>query len=383
MKIVVAPDKFKGTLTAPQGAEAIGKGILKAARKYCRTNISIISAPMADGGEGSVAALLGKDEECREVSSFDALMRPVKSYFGFQAVGGKRRAIVEASASIGLYRLTKWERNPAIATSFGVGIDIAAAIEAGCEEIIVALGGTATSDCGAGMLAALGCRFYDFAGNLVTNPCGADLGRIQRIDYQELEKRTKGIEFIVLRDVDNPLLGDNGAAASFSPQKGADEATVALLEEGALHFSRLASHATGRDYATDAGSGAAGGIGWALRTFCGAESVRGAEFIGTAIGLKERIRGASLVVTGEGRFDTQSLNGKVAGYVASLAASEGIPVIVLCGIRDKAIPNGLLLESGVAGVYALTDRVSPQEAFARPAYELERMSEDIFGYLFS
>lgn len=380
MKIVVASDKFKGTLTAPEAVAAIREGIRIAARKHSRTDIYIVSKPMADGGEGSIEALLSNAGERRPVSSFDALMRPVESCVGFLAGNGRRSAVVETSSSAGLYRLARGERNPAVTTSYGVGIDIRQAIEAGYRDIMVALGGTATSDCGAGMLAALGCRFYDDNGNPVEIPAGGDLERIQMIDTKHMEALTKRIHFTSLTDVDNPLLGPHGAAAVFSPQKGADAVMAAGLERGAVHFAHLAAQMAGCDCTSLPGAGAAGGIGWALKTFCKAEIVKGAEYIGSAISLEEEIRNASLVVTGEGRFDAQSLHGKAAGYVASLAGKIEIPVIVLCGTRDKAMTHNMLPKN-LAGVYALTDRVSTTDAYSRPVTELTNLAADIFGYL--
>lgn len=380
MKIVVASDKFKGTLTAPEAVAAIREGIQRAARKHSPTDIYIVSKPMADGGEGSIEALLSNAGERRPVSSFDALMRPVESCVGLLAGNGKRSVVVETSSSAGLYRLARGERNPAVTTSYGVGIDIRRAIEAGYRDIIVALGGTATSDCGAGMLAALGCRFYDHDGKSVDIPAGGDLETIQRIDAAPMDALTTGVRFTALTDVDNPLLGPHGAAAVFSPQKGADAVMTAGLERGAVHFAHLAAQTTGCNCTALSGAGAAGGIGWALKTFCKAEIVKGAEYIGSAIGFENEIRDASLVVTGEGRFDAQSLHGKVVGYVGSLAETYGIPVLVFCGARDKSISKDVL-PGNIAGVYALTDRTSITDAYSRPATELTNLAADIFGYL--
>lgn len=380
MKIVIASDKFKGTLTAPEAVEAIGKGIRTAARKHCRTDLSIISKPVADGGEGSIEALLGAGGERLFIPSYDALMRPVESCVGLPAHSCTGCAVVETSSSAGLYRLAKRERNPADTTSYGVGTDIRAAIEAGYRDITVALGGTATSDCGAGMLDALGCRFYDRRGFQVERPAGGDLETIYGIDASLMDTLIAGIRFTALTDVDNPLLGPNGAAAVFSPQKGADGVMAAELEKGAAHFARLAAQIAGCDCSSIPGTGAAGGIGWALKTFCKADIIKGAEFIGSAIGLEDEIRNASLVVTGEGRFDAQSLHGKAAGYVASLAAKTGVPVIVLCGTSDKSLSLSVLPKN-IAAVYALTDRISANDAYSRPSTELTNLASDIFGYL--
>ena len=381
MKIVIAPDKFKGTLTAREAAEAIAEGIRRAARRTGRRDVALVLHPMADGGEGSLSILAGSEGTYRTVRTCDALMRPVASSYAVLPGGPVRTAAVEAAATIGLCRLAKEERNPLRTTSYGFGTVLREAVEAGCTELIAAVGGTATSDCGAGMLAALGCRFSDRRGNAVRYPAGGDLGAIHAIDDAPLRRLTAGCRFRVLGHVAKPRRGEHGAAAVFAPQKGADAAEVAQLEAGAAHFAAQAAKATGHDFRRTAGGGAAGGIAWALQTFCGAEFVSGAACIARLTGTETAVRDASLVVTGEGRFDSQSLHGKVAGHIASLAHAEGIPVLVLCGSRDRNAAAAPLSETGIAGVFALTDRVPPHEAFARPAESLARLSAEIFGYL--
>lgn len=383
MEIVIAPDKFKGTLTAAEAAGAIADGIDRAARRAGRTDVRLILKPMADGGEGSLAILAGNEGEYHPVETFDALMRPVQSAYAVLPGSSGKRAAVEAASAVGLYRLDKGERNPLRTTSYGLGTVIREAIGAGCTELIAAVGGTATSDCGAGMLAALGCRFLDERNRPVEYPAGGDLIRFDTIDAAPLYRLTKRCRFKVLCDVDNPLTGPRGAAAVFAPQKGADAAAVALLEAGAEHFAAKAAAVTGHDCRTAAGSGAAGGIAWALKSFCGADFIPGAASIAALTGTDAAIRKASLAVTGEGRFDSQSLHGKVAGHVASFAHAHGIPAIVLCGSRGEDMSADLLAPAGISALFALTDRMPPHEAFSRPSESLARLSAEVFGYLLS
>ena len=381
MEIVIAPDKFKGTLTAAEAAGAIAEGIDHAARRAGRTDVRLILKPMADGGEGSLGILAGDEGEYHPVETFDALMRPVQSAYAVLPGNSGKYAAVEAASAVGLYRLDRGERNPLRTTSYGVGKVMREAIEAGCTELIAAVGGTATSDCGAGMLAALGCRFLDGQNRLIDYPAGGDLIRFDAIDTAPLYHLTQGCRFKVLCDVDNPLTGPKGAAAVFAPQKGADAAAVALLEAGAEHFAAKAAAATGHDCRAVAGSGAAGGIAWALKTFCGADFIPGAASIAALTGTDAAIRKAALAVTGEGRFDSQSLHGKVAGHIASFAHAHGIPTIVLCGSRGEDMTAGILAPAGISALFALTDRVPRHEAFTRPAESLAHLSAEVFGYL--
>lgn len=379
MKIIVAPDKFKGTFSAAEAALTIAEGIRLACDATSYSDMDIVMKPMADGGEGSLEILAGEEGHIINAATFDALMRPTASPYA--VMPDRHAAVIEAASSIGLYKIARHERNPLRTTSFGFGTAIRSAIEAGCNDITVTIGGSATSDCGVGMLAAMGCLFYDTDGTSIPHPCGADLPSIIRIDPTPLHNLTRGVRFRILSDVDNPLLGPEGAAAVFAPQKGADADTVTLLENGATSFSATATAVTGRDFRSAAGSGAAGGIGWALRTFCDAQLTPGAPYIAEYIGLEEAMKGAALVITGEGRFDTQSLHGKTAGYVASLARRHGIPAMVMCGARELDIPSDILAEAGITAVCATTDNAPHPSAFTRSKEALRQMTCDAFRYL--
>lgn len=379
MKIVIAPDKFKGTLSASQAAEAIAAGISSACDTKGKSACEIIIAPMADGGEGSLGLITGSNGSYRQADSCDALLRPIETFYGVADINGKKTAIIEAASTVGLFRLSEQERNPMKTTSYGLGVMILDAIRNGYGNIAVTVGGTATNDCGTGMLAALGCLFYDHTGRIIENPTGANLSEIHDIDISPISILADKYTIKVLCDVDNPLLGTLGAAAVFSPQKGADSEMVAKLEQGAKELSETSYRITGVDFANIPGAGAGGGITWALKTFCGAEIVNGAEFIAGATGLDLKIKNADLVITGEGSFDSQSLHGKVAGFVASTAKKHGVPVVVLCGRQDGTATDKILDTYGISGVFALTDRVSTKQAQENASEELTHMAFDVFN----
>lgn len=373
MKIVIAPDKFKGTLTAPEAAQAIAEGIVRSAGTGDRP--VLVLRPMADGGEGTLDALAAVCDRFPETDVHDALGRPLHTRYGVTA---DRTALIEAASTIGLQQLAPAERNPLHTSSYGFGEVLRAAIASGCRLCTVTIGGSATSDCGAGLLAALGCRFFTADGTPLLRPTGADLGLITAIDPAPLQKTLEGCSIEILSDVDNTLLGPHGAAAVFAPQKGADAQAVQRLEAGAARFAALTARTLGRNCAGEAGSGAAGGIGWALLTYCHATLTPGAACVARCIGLEEAIAGAALVITGEGCFDSQSLHGKVVAQVAALAARHGVPAVVLCGTRRDAIAEETLAAAGLSAVVALTDRIPVREALARPAAHLSDLSAEIF-----
>lgn len=378
MKIVIAPDKFKGTLSATKAAEAIAEGVSEACAKNGMMICEIITSPMADGGEGSVDLIIADRGRYKHAASFDALMRPIETSYGITEIDSKPTAVIESASTAGLFRLSEKERNPLNTTSYGLGIMLSEAISNGYYDIAVTVGGTATNDCGTGMLAALGCRFYDCEGNIIEIPTGGSLAAIYKMDAEPLHNIIDKCRISVLCDVENPLLGELGAAAVFSPQKGADMQTVSILEQSAEHFSQIAKEITGHDYSEVPGTGAGGGIAWALKTFCAAEIVNGAEFIAHATGLCKSIAEADLVITGEGGFDTQSLRGKVVGYVAATARKHGIPVTVICAKRDAGIAPETLSEAGITSVLALIDRIPLHRAMNNTAEELKLMTCSAF-----
>jgi glycerate kinase len=305
--VVVAPDKYKGTLSAAEAAIAIGRGLGRAGFDQ------IEALPVADGGEGTMdvlAAALGGRVVAAPVT--DPIGRPVSAAF---VLAPKRRlAVVEAAQASGLWRVAQAERDPVGATTAGTGELIRAALDAGARTVLVAAGGSATSDGGRGALEALGARF---------TRRGADL--------RELRRRMRGIRVSVACDVRNPLLGPGGAARVFSPQKGAGTEQVELLEQRLREWAVLARRATGRDPSSLPMAGAAGGLAAGLWAFAGAELRPGAALVLDVIGFDSLVRGACMVVTGEGRLDRQTLGGKAVFEVATRARQAGVPVHVVPG----------------------------------------------------
>lgn len=374
MKIVIAPDKYKGTLSASQACEAIKSGIEAACGHQ---EADILSVPLADGGEGSMEALVGADRIYKAVRTVDAHGRNIKSHYGIIPDG--RCAVIEAAESIGLARLGRFERNPLTTSSYGFGKAIMSAMGEGIRSFVLAIGGTATNDCGVGMLDALGARFYDARGGQIDFPSGGSLSRISQMDLAGLRRNVQGCRFVVACDVSNPLLGEHGAARVYSPQKGADPKIVETLEEGAEIFSSFAAEVTGRDLAMSEMSGAAGGLGWALAMFCDASLVGGARYIGQRAGFVDALAGADLVVTGEGRIDGQTSRGKVVGYVCEEARRRGIPIIAYCGTKGDGVTDGFLDEMGLSRLRLLAGHAGLRESMDSPAETLARTVRETFA----
>jgi glycerate 2-kinase len=305
--ILVAPDKFKGTFTAEEAALAIGRGL-------GRGGIEAVEVlPVADGGEGTMDALV-RALRGRVLASeaADPLGRPVEAAFGM--VHGGRTAIVETAQASGLWRVSQVERDPVGASTRGTGELIAAAIESGAREVVVAAGGSATTDGGRGALEALGARFTR-----------------GRADLEGLRRTLRGVRLAVACDVRNPLLGPDGAARTFAPQKGADPAAVERLERRLRDWARLARRTTGRDVSGEQMAGAAGGLAGGLAAFAGAELRPGAALVLDVAGFEPRARESFAVVTGEGRLDEQTLSGKVVFEVATRSRQAGVPCYAVVG----------------------------------------------------
>jgi len=329
LRILVAPDSFGGALDSVAVARAISAGWLRA-----RPEDTVVQAPMADGGEGTlaaVAAALGDRAVRRTVAAHDALGRPISA--DYLLLDDGRVAFVEMAAASGLAQLTVEERTPAsarLASTRGTGELLRSALDAGVSRVILGLGGSATNDGGSGMLAALGARFLDLAGGEV-KPGGAALAELIVIDPSGLDPRLARVEFVVASDVTNPLTGPAGAAATYGPQKGADRAAVADLDAALGIYGAAIEAATGRQVAELPGAGAAGGTGAALLGFTNATLRPGVEVVAEMAGLDAALGEADLVITGEGRADEQTLAGKAAMGVALLAGKRGIPAVLLCG----------------------------------------------------
>lgn len=324
MKIVIAPDSYKGCMTAAEVAEAMGRGVR---RLYPDAELDLI--PMADGGEGTVQAMVdATGGRLIPATVTGPLGEPVAASFGL--MGDGETAVIEMASASGLPLVPADRRNPLLTTTYGTGELIRLALEQGARRLIIGIGGSATNDGGAGMAQALGARLLDAAGRDLPNGGGA-LARLDRIDISGLDPRLKNFAITVACDVDNPMTGERGAAAVFGPQKGATPDMVALLDANLQHLAAIMRRDLGQDVEQVPGAGAAGGLGAGLMAFLGATLRRGVEIVVDAVNLTGRCAGADLVLTGEGGTDFQTVRGKTPMGVARAAKVHGVPVICLSG----------------------------------------------------
>ena len=331
MKILIAPDSFKESLEALEVCRAIQSGF-----SQVFPDADYILLPMADGGEGTSAVLsyvLGG--RWKNVVVNDPLMRPITAKY---LLLENETAVIEIAHACGLHLLTNEERNPLITSSYGVGELIADALNEGVKRIIIGLGGSATNDAGLGMLTALGMHFYNHDGRPLAQG-GSELASVQQIEGVKLHPKLRDTVFEVACDVTNPLCGLSGASAIFGPQKGASPKQVALLDKALRHFATVSGQHGYQDYQSIAGAGAAGGLGFALMTFCDATLKSGFDTVAEAVRLEEHIANADLVITGEGKLDAQTAMGKVAGGISQLAKASHKPVIAICGSVDGLDPD--------------------------------------------
>ncbi len=331
MKIVIAPDSFKESMTALKAAEAIKKGLSDALPET-----ETVLVPMADGGEGTVQALIDSTSgDIINIDVHDPLMRNIHSIFGI--LGDEKTAIIEMAAASGIEHLTESEKNPALTSTFGTGELICAAIDKACKTIIIGIGGSATNDGGVGMMLALGAKFKDKSGKDFSPKGGLDLEKIAEIDLTELKRKIKGIKFIIASDVDNPLTGNSGASRVFGPQKGADEEMVEQLEMNMHYFADLIENLTEKDLRNYPGAGAAGGLGFGMMSVLKADLNPGFDIVAELTGIDSEIQKADLVITGEGKIDGQTHHGKTPWGVALLAKKHRVPIIAFAGqVRDNA-----------------------------------------------
>lgn len=343
MKLVIAPDSFKESLSASAVAQAIASGWL---RVY--PDAEVLCCPMADGGEGTVDAVLAVTTgERRECTVAGPLGAPVQAHWGWLP---DQQAMIEMAAASGLHLVPAAERDVRLASSYGTGELIRAALDAGARRIVLGLGGSATNDAGAGLLQALGVRFLGADGNELA-PGGAALARLQHIDLTGLDTRLAQVEVMVAADVDNPLCGPKGASAIFGPQKGATPLQVAQLDRALAHFADVMAATLGDDVRYHPGVGAAGGLGFAAKAVLKAQFRPGVELVAELCGLAQMLRDADLVITGEGRLDGQSLHGKTPVGVARLARSVGVPVIALAGSLGEGYQR--LYAEGIGAAFSL------------------------------
>jgi glycerate kinase len=371
-KIVLAPDSFKGSLTAVQVCEALAAGIKKA-----DNSIEVIKIPLSDGGEGFTESLLtavgGQKIACEVL---DPLGRQISAGY---AVLPDQTVIVETAVASGLSLIKAEERNPLEATSFGSGQLIRAALEAGRRKIVIGLGGSATVDGGAGLVQALGVKFFDKASRLIDRPMtNALLENCGSIDPSGLLSAIRKATFVIASDVTNPLLGKKGAVAVYAPQKGAAPEILPRLENNLVHFNNLVEAQTGRTVRDVPGAGAAGGLGAGLLAFLNARIRSGIEMVLELTDFRQRLAEADLIITGEGRIDEQTVFGKTIAGVLQGAAEKQIPVIAVAGQKRGNLIE--LHQRGLREIYTLAERVStPQEAFGRAEELLKEIGNEIAG----
>lgn len=354
MKIVVAPDSFKESMTAAQAAAAIGRGVHAAA-----PGASIDLCPVADGGEGTVEALVqatgGRFQTTRVIGP---LGQPVAARWGL--CGDEHTAVIEMAEAAGLHLVPPDQRDPTRTTTFGVGQLITAALDAGARRIILGIGGSATTDGGTGMAQALGVRFQGGASPMT----GGALADITAIDRSGRDPRLDGVQLVAACDVTNPLIGPRGAAAVYGPQKGATPQQVLTLDAGLAHLASLTADAE----ASLPGAGAAGGLGFGLVAFCDARLARGIDLVLDAVDFDARVRDADLVITGEGRLDGQSIQGKTCLGVAQAAARHNVKTIALVGCLGADVEQ--TLAHGLTAYHSLVDENTPVERAMREGPKL-------------
>ncbi len=362
--VLIASDKFKGSLTAAQVAAAVGDGVRRA-----RPDVDVESVPVADGGDGTVAAALAAGFEHVPVVASGPTGEKVST--GFARRGDV--AVVEMADVAGLVRLPGGRPAPLTASSRGVGEVMAAAVAAGCRSIVLGIGGSASTDGGAGMLAGLGGRLLDAEGAPVADG-GAALASIATVDLETPRDLMADVRVVLASDVDNPLTGRTGAAAVYGPQKGAGPEEVRELDDALAHFADVVAATVGEDHRGRAGAGAAGGTGFAALAVLGAEFRPGVELVLDLVGFDERAARADLVVTGEGALDEQTLHGKAPAGVAAAAMAAGVPVVAVCG-RNQLSAEALKA-AGISAAYALTDlEPDVSRCLAEPAPLLVRLGE--------
>ena len=346
-RIIAAFDSFKGSLTSREAGEAFRRGFMA---ECPDAEVEVLA--IADGGEGMAEAISeGVGGEMVSVVVSDPLGRKIEARYAL--INGGATAVIAMSSASGLTLLKPEERNPLIASTFGTGELIVDALERGCREIIMGLGGSATNDCGVGMLRALGYRFYDAAGEELCDTISI-LERVESISTTERHPLLMGVKFTAAVDVDNPLYGAQGAAHIFAPQKGASPEMVERLDRALCHYSEVVD----ADAAEVAGAGAAGGMGYVLYTMLGARMRPGIEIVLALLDFERRAQGASLVVTGEGSIDAQTLHGKAPAGVLAAAQRLGIPVVALGG---RVECESALLAGGFHAVRAVTPHGQPTD----------------------
>lgn len=369
MKIVIAPDSFKESMSALEAACAIEKGF-----KKVLPDVGYVKIPMADGGEGTVRSLVdATGGKTRKETVTGPMGTEVEAFFGI--TGDKQTALIEMAAASGIHLVPREKRNPLLTTTKGTGELIRAALDRGVKQIVIGIGGSATNDGGAGMAQALGAKLLDKDGNPVGFG-GGELNKLHSIDLTQLDPRLKDVHIEVACDVDNPLTGERGASAVFGPQKGATPEMVSILDANLAHYAQVVKDALGIDVDQIPGAGAAGGLGAGLITFLGASLKRGVDVVAETVQLEKHIDQASLVITGEGKIDGQTIYGKTPVGVAKRAKKYGIPVIGIAGILGEGCDA--VYRHGIDALFSIVPgTVSLETALANGEKYTEQLAENL------
>ncbi|MCS3433390.1 glycerate kinase [Klebsiella sp. BIGb0407] len=369
MKIVIAPDSYKESLSAPDVAKVIEKGF-----REIFPDARYVRVPLADGGEGTVEAMIaatqGKEYHARVTGPLNT---KVDAVWGLSGDG--HTAFIEMAAASGLALVPHDKRDPLLTTSYGTGELIAQALNHGAKSIIIGIGGSATNDAGVGMMQALGVRFLDSDGQELS-PGGGSLNLLKRIDISSLDPRLAACTVRVACDVTNPLIGPHGASRIFGPQKGATEEMITTLDKNLEHYADVIARSFDIDVKHAPGTGAAGGMGATLKVFLNADLRRGIEVVTQALHLEEQIQDCTLVITGEGRLDSQSINGKVPIGVADIAKKYDKPVIVIAGSLHPDVD--VVYQHGIDAIFSVLSAISTrEEAFSGAPDNIYRTARNV------
>lgn len=369
MKVVIAPDSFKESLTAKQVCDAIQAGLARVWH-----DAKFVAIPVADGGEGTVQSLVDATQgRLVEVKVMGPQGKRVEAFYGM--LGDNQTAVIEMAAASGLHHVPVAQRDPKLTTSFGTGELIRHALDQGVTKLIIGLGGSATNDGGVGMLAALGARFTNADGDPI-QLTGGGLRELSNIDLQDFDPRLQHCDLLVACDVNNPLCGDKGASAVFGPQKGATPEDVQLLDGALQRFGLLTEQITGKAVIQSAGAGAAGGMGAALLAFTQARLRPGIEIVLETVQLAHQVSDADLVITGEGRIDSQTVHGKTPMGVAKVAKRFDVPVLALCGCTGDNYQA--VYQCGIDAVFAAVPRaMSLEDALKESDFNLADLAENV------
>jgi glycerate kinase len=370
MKIIIAPGAFKHSLRAQEVAEAIARGLQRSGLA-----VELVMLPVADGGNGTLDAFLASGGQRMTTPSVDPLGRPIQAAFGLLPDG--ETAVVEMALASGLELLKLGELSPLAASTYGTGLLLKAALEQGVKRIIVGLGGSATTDGGAGCVLALGVRLLDNSGQQISSV--EELAAVQTIDTKKLDPRWRELELIIASDVTNPAVGERGAAAVYAPQKGAGKHEVEVLEYNLSHFFTTVKEQLGIDVLTVPGGGAAGALAAGLMAFLGGRIQSGVDLLLDYNGFDQHLKDADLVITGEGQIDSQTIHGKGPIGVALRARSVGVPTVAIVGSLNA--DDQLLHEAGIHAVLPIIPRPMELDEALRDASRLVEQAALRLGYL--